>query len=137
MDLDEEPLGSSVASSSTQAAHAKKAVDAAGGLAVDPRDLPPPASRKAIDPQLALELRVRWLEAIVTGLSATGSAKGKETAGSMAAKRGTDNLVRLAENVQAQLDAAVEGNEGIKKFMSHCTVSSYSRSRSVLLNPSV
>ncbi|KAF5328892.1 hypothetical protein D9611_014262 [Ephemerocybe angulata] len=85
------------------------------GLSVDPRDLPPSAPRKPIDPQLALELRVRWLEALVLGLSgSTLKGKGKELG--LGGGKG-ENLVRLAENVQGQLEAAVDGNEGLRKFM--------------------
>lgn len=99
------------------------------GLNVDLNALPPAGPRKPIDSQLALELRVRWLEAIVCGLSSAssnassrkgvvgrGKGKGKADAPGM----GSESLVRLAENAQRELEAAVEGNEGLKKFMDHC-----------------
>ncbi|KAJ2918616.1 hypothetical protein MD484_g1800, partial [Candolleomyces efflorescens] len=94
------------------------------GLKVDWKDLPPEAKRKAIDPELALELRVRWLEAIVLGLKqqqdgpvvAGRKGKAKEPTVSSLLKHG-ETLLRLAENVQKQLDSAVEGNEGLRKFM--------------------
>jgi hypothetical protein len=91
---------------------------------VDLNSLPPAAPRKSIDPQLALELRVRWLEALVSGLSlasnnsSVGRSKGKGKANGLGV--GSENLVRLAENVQRELEAAVEGSEGLKKFMDHC-----------------
>lgn len=98
-------------------------------LNVDLNALPPAGPRKPIDPQLALELRVRWLEAIVCGLPTVSSSgntkrgivnrgKGKEKADTSRTR--TETLVRLAENVQRELEAAVEGNEGLKKFMDHC-----------------
>ncbi|RXW18710.1 hypothetical protein EST38_g7142 [Candolleomyces aberdarensis] len=94
------------------------------------KDLPPEAKRKPIDPELALELRVRWLEAIVLGLKqpqdptglGTGvggggrKGKGKEPTPASLLKNG-ETLLRLAENVQKQLESAVEGNEGLRKFM--------------------
>jgi hypothetical protein len=109
-------------------------------LKVDWRDLPPEAKRKHIDPELALELRVRWLEAIVLGLkqqvqldpngpglgsSAVGvgggrKGKAKEPNAASLLKHG-ETLLRLAENVQKQLESAVEGNEGLSKFMDKCT----------------
>lgn len=102
-------------------------------LKVDLKDLPPEARRKPIDPELALELRVRWLEAIVLGLKQQqqepGSGgglygvgrkgKGKEPTPASLLKHG-ETLLRLAENVQKQLESAVEGNEGLKKFMDKC-----------------
>ena len=90
--------------------------------------MPPEAKRKAIDPELALELRVRWLEAIVLGLKqqqdgptvAGRKGKAKEPTVSSLLKHG-ETLLRLAENVQKQLDSAVEGNEGLRKFMDNCS----------------
>ncbi|TEB36591.1 hypothetical protein FA13DRAFT_1682764 [Coprinellus micaceus] len=95
-------------------------------LDLDDADTPQASTskpRKPIDPQLALELRVRWLEALVSGLSlasnnsSVGRSKGKGKANGLGV--GSENLVRLAENVQRELEAAVEGNEGLKKFMDH------------------
>lgn len=103
---------------------------------------------KAIDPRLALELRVRWLEAIVYGAkqqaheassSSSSSASTTAVSGSksnpllqsrpsppakarlrdqLGLKDG-ETLVRLAENVQQRLEVVVESNEGLKKFMGH------------------
>ena len=86
-----------------------------------------------IDPALALELRLRWLEALILGLkqdlTKDKKGKGKEAeyasfgaAKSVAAanlKRG-ETLVRLAQTVQQKLDKALEGNEGLKRFMDNC-----------------
>ena len=78
-----------------------------------------------IEPALALELRLRWLEAIVLGVSRERKGKGRESdqdalaSPASHAKQG-ETLVRLAESVQQRLDAAVEGNEGLRRFMEHC-----------------
>ncbi|KAF8635049.1 hypothetical protein AX15_000585 [Amanita polypyramis BW_CC] len=91
--------------------------------------------RTAIDPMLALELRVRWLEALVLGIpennpghatlhrkvgsiplrSKQRSISGGE--GKAALLKHGETLVRLAKDVQSRLDAAVEANEGLKRFM--------------------
>ncbi|PFH50264.1 hypothetical protein AMATHDRAFT_123746, partial [Amanita thiersii Skay4041] len=57
-----------------------------------------------IDPALALELRLRWLETIVLGVQAALLKHG-------------ETLAHLAEDVQRRLDAIVEANEGLKRFM--------------------
>lgn len=31
-----------------------------------------------------------------------------------------ESLARMAEDVQKKLDAIVEGNEGLKRFINHC-----------------
>ncbi len=87
-----------------------------------------------IDPVLALELRLRWLEALILGvkqdLAKDKKGKTKEaeyasvSAGKAIAsanlKRG-ETLVRLAQTVQQKLNKALEGNEGLKRFMDNCT----------------
>ncbi|KAH6916016.1 hypothetical protein BKA70DRAFT_476541 [Coprinopsis sp. MPI-PUGE-AT-0042] len=88
---------------------------------------------KHIDPRLALELRVRWLEAIVYGTkpqdssaggpSASRPGLGRPQAPAKGKQKETlkdgETLVRLAENVQNRLNEAVESNDGLKKFMNH------------------
>lgn len=86
-----------------------------------------------VDPVLALELRLRWLEALILGMKQDsvkdrkGKAKEVARAGIGAGGRTNvnlkhgENLTRLAENIQSQLDKAVEGNEGLKRFMDSCT----------------
>jgi len=78
-----------------------------------------------IDPILALELRLRWLEALVLGvnqdLGRDRKGKAREeystaTAAIASLKHG-ETLSRLAEKVQQKLDKVVEGNEGLTKFM--------------------
>lgn len=77
-----------------------------------------------IEPALALELRLRWLEAIVLGVSRERKGKGREgdqdaLASPASHSKQGETLVRLAESVQQRLDAAVEGNEGLRRFMEH------------------
>ena len=87
-----------------------------------------------VDPVLALELRLRWLEALILGikqdLSRERKGKGKDVAeyasfgnaqmiASANLKRG-ETLMRLAQSVQHKLDEALEGNEGLKRFMDNC-----------------
>lgn len=68
-----------------------------------------------IDPALSLELRLRWLEAIVLGVQAKErKPKGK----SYDLKRG-ETLIRTAEDVQKRLDRIVESNDGFKRFIEH------------------
>jgi hypothetical protein len=79
---------------------------------------PKPALPSTIDPALALELRIRWLEAILVGVKPEGrDGKGKEKFPEV---KSGESLARMAEDVQKKLDAIVEGNEGLKRFISHC-----------------
>lgn len=80
-----------------------------------------------IDPVLALELRLRWLEALILGLKqdlTKGKGKEAEYASFGAAKTANlkrgETLVRLAQTVQQKLDKALEGSEGLKRFMDNC-----------------
>ncbi|KAL1723042.1 hypothetical protein EV715DRAFT_191543 [Schizophyllum commune] len=75
-----------------------------------PQPLPPPEKAHAavIDPVLSLELRLRWLEAILLGVKQNtrrNDLKHNET------------LVRAADDIQRRLNTIVEGNEGLKKFV--------------------
>jgi hypothetical protein len=62
-----------------------------------------------IEPELALELRVRWLEALIHGPDP--GRKRKETVATLA---------RLTEEVKKRLDAIVEPNDSLKKFIDTC-----------------
>lgn len=84
-----------------------------------------PAPPTKIDPVLALELRLRWLEALVLGvkqdLGRDRKGKAREeystaTAAIASLKHG-ETLSRLTEKVQQKLEKAVQGNEGLTKFM--------------------
>lgn len=74
---------------------------------------PPPV----IDAALSLELRLRWLEAIILGARQDAQdRKGKDKLNKL--EHG-ETLISLAEDVQQRLDAAVESNDGLKRFMNH------------------
>lgn len=78
----------------------------------------PPAT---IEPVLALELRLRWLEAILKGVKQDArDRKGKEREKHLELKQG-ETLTRMAEDIQRRLDAIVEGNDGLKRFIDHCS----------------
>ena len=70
-------------------------------------------------PVLSLELRLRCLEAIILGVrqDVKDRSKGREKLGEL--KQG-DTLIRLADDVQSRLDIAIQGNDGLKRFMDHC-----------------
>lgn len=88
-----------------------------------------PPKATTIDPMLALELRLRWLEALVLGLreNKPSRAASHRKLGSVPLKKKLlkhgETLVRLAEDVQNRLDAIVEENEGLKRFMVQCKLS--------------
>jgi hypothetical protein len=73
-----------------------------------------PAPPTKIEPLLALELRLRWLEAFILGV--------KQDLGRASLKHG-ETVSRLAETVQRKLNKAVQGNEGLTKFMDQCMFS--------------
>ncbi|KIY51859.1 hypothetical protein FISHEDRAFT_17432, partial [Fistulina hepatica ATCC 64428] len=63
---------------------------------------------KPINPEVALELRLRWLEALLVGA-------GKDARD---VKR-ADTIMKTAEDIQHRLDVIVQGNDGLKRFMEH------------------
>ena len=84
-----------------------------------------------IDPITALELRVRWLEAIVFGTKQDQHAKEKEKEKDAKRVRFSEKnvkqdsgsgepLVKMAWDIQRRLDTVVNSNEGLKRFMSQC-----------------
>lgn len=83
------------------------------------RDPTEPAP-STIDPILSLELRLRWLEALLLGVRhETRDRKGREKPLSEL-KRG-ESLIHLAGDVQRRLNNVVESNDGLKKFIHQCT----------------
>ena len=88
-----------------------------GGEPSNPPTTQPPVS---IDPALSLELRIRWLEALLLGVRQDArERRGKDKLSDL--KPG-ETLVHLAENVQHRLNSVIESNDGLKKFMNQCTV---------------
>ncbi|KAF9266963.1 hypothetical protein L218DRAFT_971318 [Marasmius fiardii PR-910] len=71
-----------------------------------------PIPKTEIEPELALELRIRWLEALISGVDATSTARKAPEV-----KRG-ESLIRSANELQKTLNSIVEGNDGLKRFIS-------------------
>ncbi|EIN09645.1 hypothetical protein PUNSTDRAFT_66122 [Punctularia strigosozonata HHB-11173 SS5] len=79
-------------------------------VVTDPKPTFAPVSfPPTIDPALSLELRLRWLEALLFGVH---DRKGKAPE----LRRG-ETLLRKAEELQRRLDALVENNDGLKRFV--------------------
>ncbi|KAJ7116013.1 hypothetical protein C8R44DRAFT_628699 [Mycena epipterygia] len=69
-----------------------------------------------IEPALSLELRLRWLEAILLGVKQDPrDRKGKEREN---LSHG-ETLIRAAEDLQKKLNGIVNSNDGLKRFMDH------------------
>ena len=104
--------------------------DAARHRALSPSLTSPPASPNQptslkgpapppIDPELSLELRIRWLEVLLLGIkkdAATQKSDNKESKG----RQEGEALVLKTEQVQKRLDEIVESNDGLRKFMDRC-----------------
>ncbi|KAJ6581505.1 hypothetical protein B0H19DRAFT_509551 [Mycena capillaripes] len=73
-------------------------------------------SPSVIEPALSLELRLRWLEAILLGVKQdTRDRKGKERE----SLTHGETLIRAAEDLQKRLTGIVNSNDGLKRFMDH------------------
>lgn len=113
--------------------------DAARNRVFSPSPTSPPASpsqsttfrkpaSQPIDPELSLELRIRWLEVLLLGIkqdATTQNTKTKEEEKPGGRQEGGgggggDALVLKAEQVQKRLDGIVESNDGLRKFMDRC-----------------
>ncbi|KAJ7765473.1 hypothetical protein DFH07DRAFT_902775 [Mycena maculata] len=71
-------------------------------------------SPSVIEPVLSLELRLRWLEAILLGVKQDPrDRKGKERE----SMSHGETLIRAAEDLQKRLDGIVNTNDGLKRFM--------------------
>ncbi|KAH0836711.1 hypothetical protein J3R83DRAFT_8440 [Lanmaoa asiatica] len=78
----------------------------------DPIDQP----LTSIDPVLSLELRLRWLEALLLGVrQEPRDRKGREKP--VSELKPGESLIHLAGDVQRRLNSVVESNDGLKKFM--------------------
>ena len=82
------------------------------------------SSPAEISPEVTLELRIRWLEALLLGVrqDATREARKHAVEGKTKKEDGkmSESLFRRAEDVQRKLDEIVAGNDGLKRFMGHC-----------------
>jgi hypothetical protein len=77
-----------------------------------------------ISPGVSLELRLRWLEALLLGVRRDAAREARKLGAEGKAikedaKKG-EPLFRRAEEVQRGLDAIVASNDGLKRFMEHC-----------------
>lgn len=70
-----------------------------------PAEATAPESKPVIDSPLSLELRLRWLEALILGVKQTNVDSGKH------------NIIRSAEDIRKRLDTVVQSNDGLRKFM--------------------
>lgn len=89
-----------------------------------PATIPPPPP-PTIEPVQSLELRLRWLEALLYGVKPekTVNHHRRGSPGTHDKAHGLKNgetLVRSTEELQRKLNAVVEGNDGLRRFMSHC-----------------
>ncbi|ESK96499.1 hypothetical protein Moror_7007 [Moniliophthora roreri MCA 2997] len=75
-------------------------------------------ARPTLQPELALELRVRWLEALVLGVKDDNTTTVSALKKSTEVKQG-ETLIRTAQDLQKRLNSIVEGNDGLKRFVSH------------------
>ncbi|KAF8528148.1 hypothetical protein BU17DRAFT_38569 [Hysterangium stoloniferum] len=82
-----------------------------------------PVSQMSISPTVSLELRVKWLEALLLGVrqDLAKDTRNRVTEGKGAREETHKqmSLFRRAEDAQRKLDAVVAGNEGLKRFMDH------------------
>ena len=94
--------------------------------------LPPPPS--AIHPITSLELRVRWLEALVTGVNTIEGLSTKAEKSAKEASRDAHRigLLKQANEVQRQLDQIVSENDQLRRFMGNCQSTALSFPRASL-----
>lgn len=93
-----------------------------------------------ISPEVALQLRIRWLEALLLGVNDTDKKTSKPTGVVSTSKRdeededetedeeGSDEqtLIRRAEEIQRKLDVVVLKNDDISRFVETCQCASES-----------
>ncbi|KAF8532012.1 hypothetical protein JB92DRAFT_3080807 [Gautieria morchelliformis] len=72
-----------------------------------------------ISPEVSLELRLRWLEALLLGVRQEARKLGVEGRATKEDAQKGEPLFRRAEEVQRGLDAIVASNDGLKRFMEH------------------
>jgi hypothetical protein len=68
-----------------------------------------------ITPELSLELRLRWLEALLYGVKSKDKALAKG-----------ETRLGNAQQIQKRLDDLVQNNDSLRKFMDQCTCPSTS-----------
>ena len=70
-----------------------------------------------ISPEVSLDLRLRWLEALVFGSKDT---KDRRNASRAQDAKNQPTLVRGVTEMQQRLSGIVQTNDGLKRFMDHC-----------------
>ncbi|KAG6879247.1 hypothetical protein C0992_004241 [Termitomyces sp. T32_za158] len=70
----------------------------------------------SIDPRLALDLRLRWLEALLVGVGVSGGNVSK-TGRKSTEEAHTPSLCRAAGDLQQRLDVIVASNDGLRRFL--------------------
>lgn len=80
---------------------------------------PETTKKSSIDPQTALELRLRWLEALLVGVKERDKERARERVKTPEWTRG-ESMLHLADELRGRLEALVAGNDGLKRFMDHC-----------------
>ncbi|KAA1469119.1 hypothetical protein DENSPDRAFT_857717 [Dentipellis sp. KUC8613] len=86
----------------------------------------PAAPPPNIAPVQSLEMRLRWLEALVYGVRQDAGKDGRSrhsrlisgTDKRIELKKG-ETLIRSAEEAQRRMDNIVEGNDGLRRFIDH------------------
>lgn len=95
-------------------------------------EIPPPN----VHPVQSLELRLRWLEALLYGVKPESVApsrdrtslhpRGPSVSGPNHDRRhglkNGETLMRSAEEVKRRMDSVVEGNDGLRRFVDHCAL---------------
>ncbi|KAF8328841.1 uncharacterized protein EI90DRAFT_3063759 [Cantharellus anzutake] len=72
--------------------------------------LPPTAS---VPPLISLELRIRWLEALISGLDTRNNHRGRtQTKG-----KDIKGLLHMTQDVQRELEEILEANDSLRRFM--------------------
>lgn len=89
-------------------------------LVEEPAETPPPPKPPSIPPALSLELRLRWLETLLYGASQDASDTKANAVRARELKNG-GTLSKHAEELQRKLESVVQNNDGLRKFMDHCT----------------
>ena len=69
-----------------------------------------PQKPPTITPELSLELRLRWLEAILYGVKKKDKSLAKG-----------ETLLGNAQQIQKRLDDLVRNNDSLRKFIDQCT----------------
>ena len=75
------------------------------------------SSPPKISPEVSLDLRLRWLEALVYG---SKEAQLRRNASRAQERRNQPTLVRGVDDLQQRLSGIVQTNDGLKRFMDHC-----------------